>query len=52
MSHRFRQIKRRLRRPFEWLGIFLAQLVFTHVSHRTLFALCDAMSALGYRLDR
>ena len=52
MSHKARQLKRRIRRPFEWAGIFLAQLVFTHVSHRMLFAICDTITALGYRFDR
>ena len=51
MSHKARQFKRRLRRPFEWLGIFIAQLVFAHVSHRMLFWICDAIAAVGCRLD-
>ena len=52
MSHRLRQIKRRIRRPFEWAGIFLAEIVFTHVPHRMLLAICDVLAAVGYRLDR
>ncbi len=51
MSHKARQFKRRLRRPFEWLGIFIAQLVFAHVSHRMLFWICDAIAAVGCRFD-
>jgi lauroyl/myristoyl acyltransferase len=52
MSHRLRQLKRRVRRPLEWLGIFAAQLVFAHVSHRVLLLICDAISGVGYYLDR
>ena len=52
MSHKARQLKRRIRRPFEWAGIYLAQLVLAHVSHRMLFAICDMIAAIGYRLDR
>ena len=51
MSHRLRQFKRRVRRPFEWMAIFLAQLVFTHVPHCVMLAICDALAALGYRVD-
>lgn len=46
-----KSLKRRLRRPFEWLGIYLAQFLFTRLSHRALFAVCDFASAVGYRLD-
>lgn len=52
MSRRTKQLKRRLRRPLEWLGIYLALLVFTRVSHRMLLGICDVVSAIGYRLDR
>ena len=51
MSRRLRQFKRRVRRPFEWLGIFLAQAVFTHVPHRVLLLLCDIIAGVGYFLD-
>ena len=52
MSSRIRQLKRRIRRPFEWAGICLAQLVFTHLPHRVLLVVCDVIAAIGYRLDR
>ena len=52
MSHKFRRFKRKIRRPFEWLGIFLAQLLFTNLPHRVLFWVCDAVAAIGYRVDR
>ncbi|MBR4476747.1 MAG: lysophospholipid acyltransferase family protein [Kiritimatiellae bacterium] len=48
---RSKQLKRAMRRPFEWLGIFLAELLFSNVSHRMLFRLCDLMSAVFYRFD-
>ncbi len=44
--------KRKIRRPFEWLGIYLAILIFTNVSHKMLFRICDLISALGYRFDK
>ena len=46
-----KRLKRKLRRPFEWLGIFLAELLFSNMSHRMLFATCDFASALFYRFD-
>ena len=52
MSKKLKRFKRRLRRPFEWLGIGLGWLVFAHVSHRVLFRICDFIAAVGYRLDR
>ena len=52
MKRKLKRAKRALRRPFEWLGIALGWLVFAHVSHRTLFRICDFLSAVGYRIDR
>jgi len=45
-------IKRGLRRPFEWLGIFLGMLVLSSLSHRVLFALCDFLGAVMFLFDR
>ena len=45
-------IRRGLRRPFEWLGIFLGMLVLTHLTHRLLFALCDFLGATMFFFDR
>jgi len=45
-------IRRGLRRPFEWLGIFLGMLVFTNLTHRMLFALCDFLGATMFLFDR
>lgn len=45
-------IRRGLRRPFEWLGIFLGLAVMSRLSHRALFRLCDAASAVMFFFDR
>ena len=45
-------IRRALRRPFEWLGILLGMLVFTNLTHRLLFALCDFLGAVMFFFDR
>ena len=45
-------IRRALRRPFEWLGIFLGMLVLTNLTHRMLFALCDFLGAVMFFFDR
>ena len=45
-------IKRGLRRPFEWLGIFLGIAILSNLPHRALFALCDFLSAVMYFFDR
>ena len=55
MKKKYRQkktIKRGLRRPFEWLGIFLGMLIFSNLPHRALLALCDFISAVMFRFDR
>ena len=52
-SHRNRKpIRRGLRRPFEWLGIFLGVTILGNMPHRLLFALCDFMSAVMFFFDR
>ena len=50
-STRSKQFKRALRRPFEWFGIFLAELIFSNVSHKMLFRICDLASAIFYWFD-
>ncbi len=45
-------VKHALLLPFEWLGVLLGALVLSNVSHRALFAVCDALSAAMYALDR
>ena len=52
-SHRNRKpIRRGLRRPFEWLGIFLGIAILGNLPHRLLFALCDFASAVMFFFDR
>ena len=46
-----KKLMRKLRRPFEWFGIWLGVLVLASLSHRMLFALCDLMAAFMYRVD-
>ena len=46
-----KRFMRGLRRPFEWFGIWLGVLVLASLSHRMLFALCDFMAAVMYRVD-
>ena len=51
--HRNRKpIRRGLRRPFEWLGIFLGMLVLANLPHRLLLALCDFLSGVMFFFDR
>ena len=51
--HRNRKpIRRGLRRPFEWLGIFLGILVLSNLPHRMLFALADFLGAVMFFFDR
>ena len=45
-------VKHALLLPFEWLGVLLGALVLSNVSHRALFAVCDALSAVMYAFDR
>ena len=40
-----------LRRPFEWLGIWLGVIVLSSLSHKMLLRLCDFMAAVMYRFD-
>ncbi len=51
-KHNRKPIRRGLRRPFEWLGIFLGMLVFTNLTHRMLFGLCDFLGAVMFFFDR
>lgn len=49
---RFRELKRKLRRPLEWLGIGLGYLVFTNLTRKGLLRVCDFASRVMYRFDR
>ena len=44
-------VKHALLLPFEWLGVLLGVVVLSNLTHRALFAVCDALSAAMYRLD-
>ncbi len=52
MRRPLKKMKRFVRRPFEWFGIGLGLLVFTHLSRRGLLRLCDFVSAVMYFFDR
>jgi lauroyl/myristoyl acyltransferase len=52
LARRTRALVRLLRVPFEWLGIWLGVAVFAFLPRRAMLALCDALSAAMYRLDR
>ena len=46
-----KQIKRKLRRPFEWLGIFVAELVFATLPRRAMQRVADMVSSVAYAFD-
>ena len=48
----WKRIKHAIEFPFEWFGIWLGLLAMTSLSHRLMFALCDAAAAVMYRFDR
>jgi lauroyl/myristoyl acyltransferase len=50
-KRRKKRFMRLLRRPFEWVGIWLGVLVLAGLSHKLLFVLCDLISSVMYRLD-
>ncbi len=51
LRRRMKRVKRAIRRPFEWFGVWLAIAVLSHLSHRALFKVADFMAAVGYALD-
>lgn len=51
MSHKAKEIKHRLRRPFEWIGVTLALAVFAFLPRRALMELADFASMVMYRFD-
>lgn len=48
----WKDFKRAIRLPFEWFGIGLGILVFSNLSHKALFGVCDFISAVVYVFDR
>ena len=51
MSRRLKQVKRVLRRPFEWVGIGLGLLIFSNLPRGWMLGVCDFVSAVMYRFD-
>ncbi len=52
MRPRYKRKLRKLRVPFEWLGIGLGMLVFCFLTRRGLLRLCDLVSRVMYFFDR
>ena len=52
MTTPYKTFKRKLRRPFEWLGIGLGLLVLASLPRRGLLGLCDFVSRVMYRFDK
>ena len=44
-------LKRKMRRPLEWLGIGVGILVLSSLPRKAMLRLCDFMSAVMYRFD-
>jgi lauroyl/myristoyl acyltransferase len=51
LKRRLKRLKRIVRRPFEWLGIFLALAFFAVLPRRAMLAVCDFASAVMYAFD-
>lgn len=51
-SRRSKVLMRKLRRPFEWMGVGLGYLILANLTHRGLFRVCDFISRVMYRFDR
>lgn len=52
MSRKTRKLKARILVPFEWLAILLGLVTLPWLPRQTLFAFCDALSAVFYFFDR
>lgn len=50
-SRKIKKIKRALRRPVEWLGIFVGIAVFSFLPRGWMLGLCDFISFVMYRFD-
>ena len=50
-SRKSKEIKRAVRRPFEWLGIGLGIVVLSSLPRRWMLGVCDFVSAVMYRFD-
>ena len=51
MSRKTRKLKNKLLVPFEWFGIGLGLCLIPWLPRRTLFGLCDVLSAILYAFD-
>lgn len=51
-SRKSKVLARKLRRPFEWMGVGLGYLVLAHLTRRGLLRVCDVVSRVMYRFDR
>ena len=51
MVLKIKTVKRLLRRPFEWAGIFIGIAIFSSLSRKWMLRTCDFVSAVMYRLD-
>lgn len=52
MKRSTKRLMRKIRKPFEWLGIMLGFAVFTFLPRRALLLLCDFASAVMFAFDR
>lgn len=46
-----KDLKRRVRLPFEWMGVGLGLLIFPNLTHKGLFRVCDFISRVMYFFD-
>ena len=52
LRRRYKRLLRALRRPFEWVGVFLGYLVLSNLPRRAMLAVCDLVAGIMYLLDR
>ena len=52
MRRRYKRALRALRRPFEWMGVFLGYLVLSTLPRRAMLAVCDFAAGVMYFFDR
>ena len=52
LRRRDKRFLRALRRPFEWVGVFLGYLVLSNLPRRAMLAVCDLAAGIMYLFDR